>query len=278
MVSADDLTIDPDELLAALPGTSVLDARWRLGGRPGREDYAEGHIPGAVFVDLDTELAGAPGRHGRHPLPDPATLQAALRAKGVTNDKPVVVYDAGDGQAAARAWWILRWAGHRDTRVLDGGLQAWRDQGHPITTETPEITHGDIDVKPGALPTLTADDAAKLAKQGTLLDARVAPRFRGEIEPVDPVAGHIPGAVNRPTTDNTTTDNKLRAAADLKQAFAASGVRDDEPVGAYCGSGVTAAHTVLALHRAGRTDAALYVGSWSDWVTDPSRPVATGGE
>jgi len=276
VVSADDLTIDPDELRAGLAGVTVLDARWRLAGRPGREDYAEGHLPGAAFVDLDTELAGAPGSGGRHPLPDPARLQAALRAKGVTDQKPVVVYDAGDGQAAARAWWILRWAGHRDTRVLDGGIAAWIAKGHPITTEMPKTPEGNIQVKPGSMPSLTADEAAATATSGTLVDARVAPRFRGEVEPVDPVAGHIPGAVNRPTADNTGEDGRLRTQAELRDGFTKAGVRDGVPVGAYCGSGVTAAHTVLALHRAGRTDAALYVGSWSDWVTDPTRPVATG--
>ncbi|MDG4823748.1 sulfurtransferase [Asanoa sp. WMMD1127] len=276
MVSADDLTIDPDELRSGLSGTTVLDVRWRLGGRPGREDYADGHIPGAVFIDLDTELAGEPGQNGRHPLPDPVKLQEALRAKGISQHTPVVVYDAKDGQAAARAWWILRWAGHRDTRVLDGGLEGWTARQHPVTTDVPNPTRGDIEVKPGSLPTLTADDAARLARQGTLIDARVGPRFRGEVEPVDPVAGHIPGAVNRPTTENTTADGRLRDAPTLRHEFAQEGVDDGAPVGAYCGSGVTAAHTVLALHRAGRTDAALYVGSWSDWVTDPSRPVATG--
>ncbi|MEV4532366.1 sulfurtransferase [Asanoa sp. NPDC049518] len=279
MVSADDLTIDPDELRSGLEGPAgitVLDARWRLAGRPGREDYVEGHIPGAVFIDLDTELAGAPGPNGRHPLPDPATLQSRLRAKGVTTDKPVVVYDAGDGQAAARAWWILRWAGHRDTRVLDGGFAAWTKLGYPVTTREPTIEEGDIEVKPGSLPSLTADEANETAQKGTLVDARVAPRFRGEVEPIDPVAGHIPGAVNRPTTENADSDGRLRTAEEIRAGFARLGVRDDAPVGAYCGSGVTAAHTVLALHRAGRTDAALYVGSWSDWVTDPTRPVATG--
>ncbi|SDZ27892.1 thiosulfate/3-mercaptopyruvate sulfurtransferase [Asanoa ishikariensis] len=255
---------------------TVLDARWRLAGRPGREDYVEGHIPGAVFIDLDTELAGEPGPNGRHPLPDPARLQEQLRAKGVRNDKPVVVYDAGDGQAAARAWWILRWAGHRDTRVLDGGIAAWTKQGHPVTTEEPNTTEGDIEVKPGSMPSLTADEAAATANAGTLIDARVAPRFRGEVEPIDPVAGHIPGAVNRPTTENAGDDGRLRTAEEIRDGFAKAGVQDGVPVGAYCGSGVTAAHTVLALHRAGRTDAALYVGSWSDWVTDPNRPVATG--
>jgi len=278
VVSSDDLTIDVDQLRADLPGPVILDVRWRLVGPPGRDDYVNGHIPGAVFVDLDTELAGRPGSTGgRHPLPDPAELERHLRHKGVTEDRPIVVYDAGDGHAAARAWWILRWAGHARTRVLDGGYAAWTAAGHPITTEIPNPDPGNISVKAGSLPTLDADEAAELAGSGVLLDARVPERFRGETEPIDPVAGHIPGAVNRPTTRNTTPDGRLLPTDDLRRAFAAHGVRDGVRVGAYCGSGVTAAHTVLALHRAGRTDAALYVGSWSDWVSDPSRAVATGG-
>jgi thiosulfate/3-mercaptopyruvate sulfurtransferase len=276
VVSADDLTIDPDELLSHLAGTTVLDTRWKLGGPPGLDEYLAGHIPGAPYIDLDTELAGKPGQNGRHPLPDPATLQAVLRDKGVTGGRPVVVYDAGEGHAAARAWWILRWAGHRDTRILDGGIAAWIAHGHAVTRETPDVTKGEIHVKPGSLPSLTADEAAEIAHAGVLIDARVKPRYRGEFEPVDPAAGHIPGAVNRPTVLNTHDHGRLRPADDLRTEFENLGVQEGVPVGAYCGSGVTAAHTVLALHRAGRTDAALYVGSWSDWVTDPARPVATG--
>ncbi|WP_120318627.1 sulfurtransferase [Catellatospora citrea] len=251
--------------------TTVLDVRWRLSGPPGRDDYYAGHLPGAVFVDLDRDLCGPPGAGGRHPLPHPEALEGALRAAGVRDGGPVVVYDAGDGMAAARAWWTLRWAGHADVRVLDGGFAAWTAAGGEVTDKPTEVTRGDVTVVPGGLPVLDAAGAAALAADGVLLDARVAPRFRGETEPIDAVAGHIPGARNLPYGELVAADGTLRA--DLADVFADLG---DGPVGAYCGSGVTAAHTVLALHAAGRTDAALYVGSWSHWITDPSRPIGRG--
>jgi thiosulfate/3-mercaptopyruvate sulfurtransferase len=251
---------------------TLLDLRWHLAGPVGRDEYAKGHLPGAVFVDLDKELCGAPGP-GRHPLPDPDTLQRVLRAAGVREGHPVVVYDAGDGLPAARAWWTLRWAGHEAVRVLDGGYAAWVAAGEPVTTDVPAPPPGDITVRPGGMPVLDAGGAAALAAEGVLIDVRAAPRYRGEVEPIDPVAGHIPGAVNLPATDHVGPDGRFHAADTLRSRFAGAGLADAVPVGAYCGSGVTAAHTVLALHLAGRTDAALYVGSWSDWITDPSRPI-----
>ncbi|MFY1586054.1 sulfurtransferase [Micromonospora sp. WMMD734] len=280
MSGTDDPLIEPDRLAAELarPDTpTLLDVRWRLAGPPGRDDYVAGHLPGAVFVDLDTDLCGPPGAAGRHPLPDPAALQAALRAAGVRTGHPVVVYDDGDGLAAARAWWTLRWAGHRQVRVLAGGWAAWCAAGLPYTVEVPTVTPGDVTVRPGALPVLDADAAAALAAadDGVLIDVRAAPRYRGETEPIDPVAGHVPGAVNLPAP-GYVTEGRYPAADVLRDRFAAVGVRADAPVGAYCGSGVTAAQAVLALHLAGRPDAALYVGSWSGWVADGSRPVATG--
>ncbi|MGC1213386.1 MAG: sulfurtransferase, partial [Micromonospora sp.] len=210
-------------------------------------------------------------------LPDPAALEAALRAAGVRTGHPVVVYDAGDGMAAARAWWTLRWAGHRPVRVLHGGFPAWVAAGLPTSTEPPTPAPGDVTVQPGALPVLDAGEAARLAAadEGVLLDVRAAPRYRGETEPIDPAAGHVPGAVNLPAP-GYVTDGRFPAAEALRERFAAAGVAEAVPVGAYCGSGVTAAQTVLALHLAGRPDAALYVGSWSNWVADPTRPVATG--
>lgn len=276
-----DLVVDAATLAAELASDdppTVLDVRWRLAGPPGHADYAAGHLPGAVFVDLDAQLCGPPGAGGRHPLPDPAALQEALRAAGVRTDHPVVVYDLGDGLAAARAWWTLRWAGHHATWVLDGGYPAWIGADQPVTSEVPEPPPGDVIVRPGGLLVLDATEAQQLARDGVLIDVRAAPRYRGEIEPIDPVAGHIPGAVNLPTTEHVDADGRLRAAAALRSRFAAAGVAEEVPVGAYCGSGVAAAHTVLALHLAGRPDAALYVGSWSHWITDPDRPVATSAE
>ncbi|SCL31679.1 sulfurtransferase [Micromonospora inyonensis] len=280
MSGTEDLLIEAAELAVEIghdhPPT-LLDVRWRLTGPPGRDDYAVGHLPGAVFVDLDTELCGPPGAAGRHPLPDPVALEKALRRAGVRQGQPVVVYDGGDGMAAARAWWTLRWAGHRPVRLLHGGFPAWVAAGLPVDTDVPDPTPGDVTVRPGGLPVLDADAAARLAAADTavLLDVRAAPRYRGETEPIDPVAGHIPGAANLPAPAYVT-GGRFPSAAVLRDRFADIGVTDGRPVGAYCGSGVTAAQAVLALHLAGRPDAALYVGSWSGWVADPDRPVATG--
>lgn len=263
----------------------VLDVRWRLGGPPGRAEYDRGHLPGAVYLDLDTELAappGPPGAGGRHPLPDPAALQHTLRAAGVRAGRPVVVYDADNGSIAARAWWLLRWAGHRDVSVLDGGLAAWQAEGRPVTTAVPEPEPGDFTVRPGGMPVLDAAGAAALARDGVLLDARAPERYRGDVEPLDARAGHVPGAVNAPFTGQVGEDGHWRPTATLAERFADIGVTDGSAVGAYCGSGVTAASVVLALEVAGVTSAAaparLYVGSWSEWSGDPERPIATGAE
>jgi thiosulfate/3-mercaptopyruvate sulfurtransferase len=258
------------------PAPVLLDVRWRLGGPPGIDSYRQGHIPGAVFADLDRDLAGPPGAAGRHPLPDAAAFQAAMRAAGVSKDRPVVVYDDGDATIAARGWWTLRYFGHQDVRVLDGGYRAWVGAGLPVTTAAPAPAPGDFTAEPGHLPSLDAAAAQATARAGLLLDARAGERYRGETEPIDPVAGHIPGAVSAPTTGNVNPDGTFRDAAELAARFAALGAVPGTPVAAYCGSGVTAAHEVLALTLAG-IPAALYVGSWSNWVADRSRPVATGG-
>ncbi|MFH9674713.1 sulfurtransferase [Streptomyces sp. NPDC017405] len=260
----------------------LLDVRWQLSlakaaGAPafdGRAEYAAGHLPGAVFVDLDRELAAAPGARGRHPLPDLAEFGAAMRRAGVSATRPVVVYDGGQGWAAARAWWLLRWTGHPDVRVLDGGLPSWTGE---LSTEVPVPAEGDFVPAPREAGLLDADGAAALARTGVLLDARAGERYRGEVEPVDRVGGHIPGAVSAPTTENVGPDGRLLPAAELKDRFKALGVSGDTEVGVYCGSGVSAAHEVLALAVAG-IPAALYVGSWSEWSADPSRPVATGAD
>ncbi|MCD9901644.1 sulfurtransferase [Streptomyces sp. MT29] len=253
----------------------LLDVRWQLGGPHGRPDYEAGHLPGAVFVDLDTELAGPAGSGGRHPLPDPEAFGAVMRRAGVGQDTPVVVYDGGQGWAAARAWWLLRWTGHPDVRVLDGGLAAWTGD---LSTGIPDPAEGDFRPKPGALPTLDADAAAALARTGLLLDARAAERYRGDVEPIDRVGGHIPGAVSAPTTRNVAEDGRYLPAERLAERFTGLGAgKSGEAVGVYCGSGVSGAHEVLALEIAG-IRAALYPGSWSEWSADPARPVATGPE
>ncbi len=269
--------ISVPELAAALAGSeppTVLDVRWRLGGPPGRADYEAGHIPGAAFVDLDTDLCGKPGPGGRHPLPDPEVLEEALRAVGVREDRAVVAYDAGESEAAARLWWTLRWAGHPRVRVLDGGLAAWRAGKRPVEPGTVTPPRGDFTVRPGHLPVLDAPGAARVAGTGVLFDVRVPTRYRGEAEPVDPIAGHIPGAVNLPAGELMGPDGHLLPGPQLRERFAAAGLVPDRPVGAYCGSGVTAANTILALTEAGISEPALYVGSWSHWITDRTRPVA----
>ncbi len=271
--------IEPEELAAALTrpaAPTLLDVRWQLAGPPGRDAYLAGHLPGAVFVDLDRDLAAPAGRRGRHPLPDPAVFQAAMRRLGVDTDRAVVVYDQRDTSSAARAWWLLGYHGHPDVRVLNGGYDGWVACGLAVTTEVPEPEPGDFTGRPGQRSLLDADGAARVAGNGVLLDARAAARYRGEQEPVDPVAGHIPGAHSAPAADNVAPDGRLLAPGELRARFDALGVRDGVPVGVYCGSGVVAANLVLALELAGYLSA-LYAGSWSEWITDPSRPVATGG-
>lgn len=214
-------------LAEALAGTTVpvlLDVRWRLGGPPGRLDYDRAHLPGAVYLDLDTDLAAEPGPGGRHPLPDPADLQRVLRAAGVRSDAFVVVYDDDNGSIAARAWWLLRWAGHTRVAVLDGGFKAWTAKGLPVTAEVPRPAPGDLVVRPGAMPVVDADGAAELARTGVLLDARAPERYRGEVEPIDPRAGHVPGAINAPFAAHVSADGHWRPAAELAERFAALGV------------------------------------------------------
>lgn len=267
--------VTASELAAMSPRPALLDVRWALGGQPGREEYERGHIPGAVFVDLDTELAAPAGRGGRHPLPDRAGFEAAMRGAGVRGDRTVVVYDAASSMAAARAWWLLRYFGHEDVRVLDGGFAGWVAAGYAVSTSGLPPAPGDFEAQPGGMPVIDASGALPLAARGMLLDARAPERFRGESEPIDPVAGHIPGAVNAPTSANVGSEGGFLRAVELRERFESLGVADGVEVGAYCGSGVTAAHEVLALELAGFR-AALYPGSWSEWITDPSRPVAGG--
>ncbi|MCX5193887.1 sulfurtransferase [Streptomyces sp. NBC_00249] len=270
--------LSASELKSELAGSRppvLLDIRWQLGGPDQRPAYEAGHLPGAVYVDLDRELAGPPGSGGRHPLPDPEAFGAVMRRAGVRAGEPVVVYDGGQGWAAARAWWLLRWTGHAAVRVLDGGLAAWTAEGGAVTADAPAPAEGDFKPNPGASGLLDADAAAALARSGLLLDARAGERYRGEVEPIDPVGGHIPGAVSAPTTENVGADGRFLPADALRARFAALGAEQDTAVGVYCGSGVSGAHEVLALEVAG-IPAALYAGSWSHWSSDPERPVATG--
>lgn len=262
-----------EHLAAGRPAT-LLDVRWQLGQPDGRADHAGGHLPGAVYVSLEDDLSDhtLTGR-GRHPLPTGAALQAAARRWGVRDGVLTVVYDDWNRAGSARAWWVLTAAGIAPVRILDGGLTAWVAAGGALESGAVTPDPGDVharhdDLYRGGLPTLTADEAAAIAQDpgGVLFDARAPERFRGEVEPVDPVAGHIPGAVNAPGTGLLNTDGTFRSDVD---------VDGSRRVGAYCGSGVTAAVVVAALHAAG-TEASLFPGSWSQWCADPTRPVATG--
>ncbi|HEY8317667.1 MAG TPA: sulfurtransferase [Amnibacterium sp.] len=268
LISVADLAARLDD-----PRLVVLDVRWRLDEPDGRPAYRAGHVPGAVFVDLNTELAGpASPAEGRHPLPGPGALEAAARRWGIRGDSAVVVYDDLGGMSAARAWWLLADAGV-DVRLLDGGLGAWRDAGLPLEEGETRPEGGDVVLGRGRMPVLDLDGAAGF--EGTLLDARARERYRGEVEPVDPKAGHIPGAVSAPTAENLGPDGRFLQSEVLRRRFEGLGVRDGVPVATYCGSGVTAAHQAVALLLAGFRPA-IYPGSWSQWSNRDGAPVATG--
>lgn len=265
-----DVLITTDELDEALSEVDLLDVRWRLGepAGAGRERYLQAHLPGARFLDLELVLTrhGTSG-DGRHPLPEVATLAGGLGGLGVSGSRPIVVYDEAGSFAAGRAWWVLRWAG-LEVRVLDGGVGAWTDRGRALTSGEETAVGVPLELTVGHLPTISADQAAGFA--GTLIDARAPERYRGEIEPIDPVAGHIPGAVNVPVGQFFSADGRLPGDDTLRRLL-----DSPEPLAVYCGSGVSAAQLVLAAAALGRP-AALYPGSWSAWSNDPSRPVATG--
>ncbi|TIH08401.1 sulfurtransferase [Pseudomonas leptonychotis] len=261
----------------------LLDCRFALDDPTyGERSYSEGHIPGAQFADLERDLSGPiiKGVSGRHPLPAPALLLQRLREWGLESDSDVVLYDDGPGAFAARAWWLLAWLGKRDNvYLLDGGLKAWREASGALTHDLPTVAPGTFT---GSADASLLVSAAQLQQrlgdsQLTLLDARGLPRFKGEVEPIDPVAGHIPGAQCAAFTDNLDSDGHFLSPQQLRQRFAAQlGERPANELVAYCGSGVTACHNLFALCLAGYPLAPLYAGSWSEWITDPARPVATG--
>lgn len=264
------------EELAGPHPPALLDVRWTLGEPDGRPAFRAGHVPGAVFVDLEAELAAPPSRErGRHPLPALEDLIASARRWGLRDGRAVVVYDDAAGTSAARAWWLLRWGGVAGVRVLDGGLRAWLAEGGELEQGEPPVAPGDITLVGRRLPVIEIDEASWWPLRGTLLDARSAERFRGEVEPVDSRAGHIPGAVSAPALDNLTQDGRFRSSAELRERFAALGVARASYSAAYCGSGVTACHLIVALASIGQP-AVLYPGSWSQWSADPERPVETG--
>ncbi|WP_022910048.1 sulfurtransferase [Aestuariimicrobium kwangyangense] len=254
----------------------LLDVRWYLPDPTrGRSEYQQSHLPGAVFVDLESDLTGdlRPDRRGgRHPLPDTVGLQQAMRRAGVNEDSQVVVYDQGSSLAAARLWWLLRDAGQADVRVLDGGLRAWIAAGGEVTDRVPQPHLGDVVLRSGQLPQLDAEGVtAAIAAGRSVVDVRAADRYRGENEAIDPVAGHIPGSVSKPVTEVATADG-FASPDQIRAYFAGLGPGD----AFSCGSGVTASLALLAAESAGLTGLSIYPGSWSDWISDPTRPVATG--
>nr|WP_218953423.1 sulfurtransferase [Parapusillimonas granuli] len=285
MISAEDLRNN-----LSSRGWLIFDVRHDLSDHSaGRRAYQQGHIPGALYLDHETELsAPKTGSNGRHPLPERRDFAALMRSQGLTRQSQVVVYDAGNGMFAAHLWWLLRWLGHEHVRVLDGGWNAWLKAGGEVETgeRAPSVTEAQALQSLGlppqpAMPTVDAQAVLANISQPsfTLLDARTAERYRGENEPIDPVAGHIPGALNRPSTENLQEDCRFKPAERLRQEYLALlGGRKPEQVVHQCGSGITACHNLFAMELAGLGGSALYHGSWSEWISDPSRPMARGQE
>ncbi|CAM2148085.1 putative 3-mercaptopyruvate sulfurtransferase [Pararobbsia alpina] len=270
-----------ERLQASKESVYVVDCRFDLAdASAGERAYAQGHVPGAHYFHLDRDLSGAKtGTNGRHPLPDRDALARHFGDRGLTNGVQVVAYDGLGGMYAARLWWLLRWLGHDSVAVLDGGVDAWTQAGMQLVTdvpvETPQLfNHG--------APLAVTIDAAGVERnlkslERIVVDARAADRYRGENETIDPVGGHIPGALNRPFKDNLSADGRFKPAHTLRDEFhTVLGQVPPERAIMQCGSGVTACHNLLAMEVAGLHGAALYGGSWSEWSSDPKRPVATG--
>lgn len=273
--------VDADTVAAHLedPDWALFDCRFDLAApEAGLLQWQEGHLPGARYAHLERDLSGPRGpRGGRHPLADADAFAAWLGRQGVAPDTQVVAYDAGPGSMAARLWWLLRWVGHEHVAVLDGGLAGWEARGLPLTDEPAAPRPTRFVARPGCFPRVDAEALLQAPAGYHIVDARARERFRGDSEPLDPVAGHVPGAANRPFTDNLGDDGHFKTADVLREEWRPildqAGAR---PLVAMCGSGVTACHSVLALHHAGFVEVALYAGSWSDWVSDRGRPVETG--
>jgi len=253
---------------------TLLDVRWSLGDSTGHDAYLAGHIPGAVYVDLDAELAGPPGAGGRHPLPPVSVFTEAMQRVGVTDSQQVVIYDGGSNMAAARLWWMLTDAGHRLVRVLNGGFARWVAKGMPVETGEVTPTRGTFVPEPGHRPTVDTDGVIQhLRAGGALYDVRAADRYRGENETVDPVSGHIPGALNLPLA-TLVSGGKFASRSELVGTM--EHLRAGDVLS--CGSGITAAAVMLAAEQVGINDLVLFPGSFSGWIADPDRPVATGTE
>jgi thiosulfate/3-mercaptopyruvate sulfurtransferase len=274
LIGADELAHDIDRCI-------VVDCRYDLANpRAGAPAFAQAHIPSSVFIDMDTQMsAPKSGRNGRHPMPSKEAVHSLLESIGLHDDTQLIVYDVS-GMASGRLWWMARWIGHERVAVLDGGLKAWERAGFPVTTETgPARPAGRLSARP---PLSSLVDAATVSTASAnashvLIDARAADRFRGENETIDPIAGHIPGSLNRPWNLNLREDGRFKPAPFLRAEFEALlAGRNAGDVINSCGSGVSACHNILAMTHAGLTGAALYGGSWSEWIADPSRPVATG--
>ena len=261
----------------------VVDVRHDLfDAEAGIRAYRAGHIPGAVFANIDSDLSGAKnGSNGRHPLPARAALVETFRAWGISNHTQIVAYDAQGGQFASRLWWLARWLGHERVALLDGGWPKWIGETQLCSTETPHRPRGNFEAKASLMPLATTADVLQSLGRAdrVLLDARTSERYRGEQEPIDPVAGHIPGARNRPWMQNVNADQTFRPARELRSEFESMlGTHTPAQVMHQCGSGVTACHNVFAMELAGLSGSALYGGSWSEWIADPARPIAVGAQ
>lgn len=274
LVTARELISD----VASLPTPVILDVRWRLGDARGREHYYSGHIPGAQYVDLPTELAGQRNvREGRHPLPSPDDLEDALRRAGVDNDSRVVIYDDSGNTSAARAWWLMRWAGKEDVYLLDGGLKAWIAEGEDLAVGPGNpVERGDFTFRLDHMRTADIDETQASPEEGVLIDVRAAERYAGHTEPMDSRAGHIPGAVNLPTSSFLDESGRFLPAERIRQMFADVGVTSGKDTVVYCGSGIHACHALAAMEVAGIEAGRLFPGSWSQWSADRRRPIALG--